>query len=192
MRLVLDSQRIVSHEIASKVRHTDPLVADRCEARAETFRALIQETRNVRGLLGAGGPAATQAGIVARRAQGMASGLAYDDKSLRQLNWLFDRIDARLTDVIEHGTRQRLYFLREKLPHLANQAKGLVHPPAVRYSPIDSPVQTDLMEIVRTRLRPAPEQSRAPHGAAQSRLDFEEAITHRPASRVIPLGGPGL
>jgi hypothetical protein len=192
LRLILDSQRIVSHEIASKVRSTDPTFADRCEARAETFRALIQVTRNVSGLLGNGGPAAAQAAIVAARSQRLSRSEETDERSLRQLGQLLDRIDTRLTDVIEHGARHRLYFLREKLPHLADHAQGLVHAPAGRYSPIDSSMQTSLIKIVRTRLRPSPEIPQSPQDAARSRLEFQEAITHRPTPRGLPLGGPSL
>jgi hypothetical protein len=192
LRLILDSQRVVSHEIANKIRHTDPAFADRCEARAEIFRALIHQTRDVRGLLGNGSPAATQAAVVATRSQKLARSEVSDERSLTQLGQLFDRIDARLTDVIEHGARHRLYFLRERLPHLAHYAQGLTHAPAVRYSPIDSPVQTDLIEMVRTQLRPPPEMPHSPQDAVRSRLEFEEAIAHRPTPRRMSPGGPSL
>lgn len=50
-------------------QHTDRALAAKWESRAEAYSALIQETRNVRGLLGNGGPAATQAAVVAARTQ---------------------------------------------------------------------------------------------------------------------------
>lgn len=80
-------------------------------------------------------------------------------------------------------TSERLYFLRVKLPRIVDQAEGLIQPQRARYVPINSPVQTDLIDIVRTRLRPPPIQPRPPTGARQSRLDFEAAITHRPEER---------
>lgn len=49
-----------------------------------------------------------------------------------------------------------------------------------KYLPITSPVQTELLAIVRSELRPAPVQRKPPKDAAQSRLDFEAALTHRP------------
>lgn len=52
MRLVLDSQRIVSQEAATRVRSTNPGLGGAWEARAETYKVLIHETRNVRGLSG--------------------------------------------------------------------------------------------------------------------------------------------
>ena len=191
MRLVLDSQRIVSHEAATRVCGTDPLLAEKWERRAETFKTLIHETRNVRGLLGTGGPAAAQASIVASRAQKLDRD-RLDSKQVRHLDRLFNRIDARLADVIEHGASERLYFLRVKLPRIVDQADGLVQPVRTRYVPINSPVQTDLVRTVRTQLRPQPEQPRAPKGAARSRLDFEEAITHRPTPRGVTPDGPSV
>jgi hypothetical protein len=52
--------------------------------------------------------------------------------------------------------------------------------PSHRFVPITSPVQTDLIAIVRNELLPEPVSLRPPKGAAQSRADFEAAITHRP------------
>ncbi len=179
MRFVLDSQRIVSHETATRLR-TDPALAAKWELRAETYSALIQETRNVRGLLGNGGPAAAQAAVVAARAQRLAPDCAAGDTPLQQLDRLFLRIDARLTDIVEHGAAERLYFLRVKLPRVTDEAQGLVQPVRVRYVPINSLLQTDLIKTVRTRLRPPPVRPMPPAGSRQSRLHFEAALTHRP------------
>lgn len=183
MRLILDSQRIVSHKAAATVGATLPALAERWEARAETFKALLHESRNVRGLLGDGGPAAAQGALVAVRAQRLARANPGDGTALLQLDRLFNRVDDRLTEVIEHGVAERLYFFRVKLPRVTNQSVALVQPQRVRYVPINSPVQSDLIDIVRTRLRPPPIQPRSPAGARQSRLDFEAAITHRPEGR---------
>ena len=49
-----------------------------------------------------------------------------------------------------------------------------------RYVPITSPVQTDLLAIVRHELRPTPIKPPSPEGAAQNRVDFEAALRHRP------------
>ena len=181
MRLVLDSQRIVAHETAARVGATAPALAARWETRAETYQALIHETRNVRGTLGNGGPAAAESAIVAARAQRLGREAA-GDKPLRQLDRLFRQLDARLSDVIEHGASQRLYALRVKVPRVTDQSEGLIQPVRARYIPIDAPVRNDLLEIVRTRLRPPPIPSRSHAGARQSRLDFEAEITHRPAT----------
>lgn len=187
MRLVLDSQRVVSHETATRVRKTGTALADNLAARAETYKRLIDETRNVRGLLGNGGPAAAQAAIVAARAQKLARDGALDAKPLRHLDRLFNRIDARLTEVIEQGVSERLYFMRVKVPRVVDQAEGLVQPVRTRYVPINSPVQSDLINIVRTQLRPPPIPPRPPNGAGQSRAELEAAIVHRPERRDGPV-----
>ena len=187
MRLVLDSQRIVSHEAAGKVGAIAPLLMEKWEARTETFKTLIHETRNVRGRLGNGGPAAAQAAVVASRAQKLEPDAEIDSRHVQQLDRLFNRIDARLADAIEHGAAERLYFLRVKVPRVTDQSEGLVQPVRVRYVPINSPVQTDLIKTVGTRLRPPPVRPRPPARAHQSRLDFEAALTHR-AGQDNPIG----
>jgi len=192
MRLVLDSQRIVSQEAATRVRSNNPGLGGAWEARAETYKVLIHETRNVRGQVGNGGPAAAQASIVAARAEKLAPDGASDAKPLRQLDRLFNRIDSRLADVIEHGVSERLYFLRVKLPRIVDQSEGLARPVRVRYVPINSSVQTDLVETVRTRLRPPPERPCAPKGAGRSRAEFETAITHRPSPKGVAPDGPSF
>ena len=80
-----------------------PALAERWKARAETFTALLHETRNVRGLLGDGGPAAAQGVLVAARAQRLAFADLDVGRALRHLDQLFNRVDSRLTEVIEHG-----------------------------------------------------------------------------------------
>ncbi len=76
-----------------------------------------------------------------------------------------------------------------KLPRVVDQAEGLIKPVRERYVPITSAVQTDLLAIVHTQLRPPPTSRPAPPvGAAESRADFHEAIVHRPEGR----GGPSI
>ena len=183
LRLILDSQRIVSHEAATRIGTTLSALADKWNARAETFTALLHQTRNIRGLLGDGGPAAAQGALVTARAQRLTHVNPDHGTTLLQLDQLFNRVDNRLTEVIEHGISERLYFLRVKLPRVTNESVGLVQQQRVRYAPINSAIQSDLTGIVRTRLRPPPTQTRPPAGARQSRLGFEAAITHRPQGR---------
>ena len=183
MRLVLDSQRIASYEAAAHVRDFAPALAERWDARAQTYTALLHETRDVRGLLGDGGLAAAEGATVAARIQKLAPAGLTDSRAMRQLDALFTRIDARLTGVIEYGASERLYFLRVKLPRIVDRSQGLVKPVRVRYVPINSPLQTDLIELVRTQLRPPPVLPRAPAGAGRSRAEFVASIIHRPEGR---------
>ena len=130
--------------------------------------------------------------MVAARSQCLDLDPAIDSTPLRQLDRLFTRIDAHLAEVIERGTSQHVYLLRVKLPRLSDQSEGLIQPARTRYIPIDSRVQNALIPIVRSRLRPSPEMPQSPRDAARRRLEFQEAITHRPTSRGLPLGGPSL
>ena len=73
-----------------------------------------------------------------------------------------------------------------------DQAGGFLQPVRTRYVPINSPVHSDLIPMVRARLRPPPGQTCPPKGAARSRRDFEEAIPHRPMPRGVTTDGPSL
>lgn len=192
MRVVLESQLIVSREMASRARDIDPRLAEKWQQRTDTYTLLIHETRDVRGLLGNGGDAAGQAATVAARSRSLDLDNPIDSTPLRRLDRLFTQIDARLAQVIERGTSRRLYFLRVKLPRLSDQSEGLIQTARTRYIPIDSRVQNALIPIVRSRLRPPPEMPLSPQGAPQSRLGFQEALNHRPTPRELPLGGPSL
>jgi hypothetical protein len=96
---------------------------------------------------------------------------------------LFNRIDARVSEIIEEGIAKRLYLLRVKVPRLSNEATGMVRRVRQRYVPITSQVQTDLLRLARDELRPALLQPTPPHGAAQSRRKLQEAILHKPQPR---------
>ncbi|MGK2875772.1 MAG: hypothetical protein ACSLEW_09055 [Nocardioides sp.] len=48
---------------------------------------------------------------------------------------------------------------------------------------VTGPVQTDLLNIAGHELRPVRVEHNSPQYAAQNRLDFEAAITHRPEPR---------
>jgi hypothetical protein len=99
---------------------------------------------------------------------------------------LFNRIDARVSEIIEKGIAERLYLLRVKVPRLSNDATGMIRRVRQRYVPITSQIQTDLLRLARDELRPAPSQPTPPPRAAQSRRKLQEAILHRPQ----PLGDP--
>jgi hypothetical protein len=96
---------------------------------------------------------------------------------------LFNRIDTRVSEIIEKGIAERLYYLRAKVPRLSYDATGMVRRVRQRYVPITPQVQTDLLRLARDELRPAPSQPIPPPGAAQSRRKLQQAILHRPQPR---------
>ena len=189
LRLVLDSQRVLSHEASLRVRNFAPELADKWQARSETYTVLVRESRDLGGHLGTGGLAASEGANALGRLQRLPRATVDVSKPLRHLDRLFARVDDRVSDIIEHGANERLYFVRVKLPRVVDQSEGLIKPVRERYVPITSAVQSDLLAIVHTQLRPPPTPRPAPPvGAAQSRADLHEAVVHRPDGR----GGPSI
>lgn len=181
LRLILDSQRVLSHESSLRVRNFAPELADKWEARTKTYTALVRASRDLGGHLGTGELAAAEGANAIGRLQHIPRAAVDASKPLRHLDRLFARVDDRVSDIIEHGANERLYFLRVKLPRVVDQSEGLIKPVRERYVPITSAVQPDLLAIVRTQLRPPTTPRPSPQvGAAQTRADLHEAIVHRP------------
>lgn len=179
LRVVLDSQRVVSRAAATLIESTDPERAGQWRRRETTFARLISGTRDIGGEVGNGAPAAVQAAVAASRIQRLTPDEAADPATVGQLSRLFARIDDQISQIVEHGARERLYFLRVPYPRIDEAAAGLVKTARERYIPITSAVPSDLLATARTQLRTSPTSPRAPVGAAQSRADFEAAIAHR-------------
>lgn len=179
MRLVIDAQRIVSHEVASRARNTMPRVAEKWEARRDTYTHLIRQTRDLGGLLGAAQPVATQASILASRAKNVPTSHEVSRHAARRLDELFTLIDTRHADVIDHGVAHHLYAWRTALPRLDSHAAGLAQPVRTRYVPLSPRAGTNLVNTARRRLRPPPSQASLPQSAAKSRRDFDGALNIR-------------
>lgn len=67
LRRILDSQRIVSREVAPRIALHSPAMAARWERRAEVYGQLVHETRDLGGPCGKGGPSAGQGSVAAAR-----------------------------------------------------------------------------------------------------------------------------
>ena len=180
LRVVMDSQRIVSREVAHRLADANPELAARWERRAETYGRLAHQTRDVGGLYGKGGPAAGQGSVAAARMQKLpADGLA-DLSQVRRLERISAGIDERVCTAVELGIKERLYFQRVLVPGMNNYNGELVQAQRSKWLPVTDPVQNELLDTVRHDLRPAPVEHKPPKGAAQNRIDFEAAINHRP------------
>jgi hypothetical protein len=186
LRVVMDSQRVVTHEAVTRIGDVEPELAEKWTTRKQTYSKLVKKTRDLGGVLGKP-HAASQGAIAAGRAEKLGREPLTDSKQLRQLDRLFSHIDERVVAAVEHGVQERLYFLRVPFPRVDDHSPGMVKGPRHRFVPITSPVQTDLLSIVRHELRPAPITPTPPRGAAQSRLDFEAALRHRPGDPRPPL-----
>lgn len=183
LRVVLDSQRIVSRETARRLQPVDPALAARWERRGETYGRLVHETRDLGGMVGNGGPAAGQGSVAALRMEKLSRDGLADPTGCRRLQRVSAGIDQRICNLIEYGVARRLYFQRINVPGLSDHNGEPVRVTRQKYVPITSRVQTELLAIVRSDLRPTPIQRKAPKGALQSRLDFEAALHHRPRPR---------
>lgn len=179
LRVVMESQRIVSHEAARRSSDAEPELTSKWSAREETYSKLVRETRDLGGILGTS-HAAGHGALVASRAQKLRSESLTDPHQLQQLDRLFTRIDQRICAAVEHGVRERLYFVRVPIARVDDHAPGLVKGRQQRYMPITSPVQSDLIAIASNELRRKPIRLNPPERAADGRADFEAAISHRP------------
>jgi hypothetical protein len=186
LRRVMDGQRILSHEAARRATNVAPELARKWVEREQTYTGLIDETRNVGGLVGNGGPAAAEAANAVGRLRQVHADEVTDAELLRDLDKLFNRTDARVAAIIEQGVAERLYFVSVKLPRAVDGTGRLVSPARERYVPINSPVQTELLAVTRQQLRPAPALPIAPAEAQATREELRESIDHRPQRRHTP------
>lgn len=180
LRLVLDSQRVLSHEAALRVRTVAPADADKWRAREQIYTTLVHEFRDLGGILGRGGAAAAEGANSVSRLRRLRRDAFNATKPQRHLDRVFTQIDTRISDIVEQGTSGHLYFFRVRLPRVMDQSADLIKPARERYVPISSAVQTDLLNVVQTQLRPHPERATLPPGAARSREELHDALTHRP------------
>lgn len=186
LRRVMDGQRILSHEAARRAPNAAPDLIEKWLDREQTYKKLIDETRDVGGLVGIGGSAAAEAANAVGRLRHVHVDEITTPEPLRDLDKLFTRVDARVAAIIEQGVDDRLYFVSVKVPRIVDSADELVSPVRERYVPISAQINTELLAIARNELRPAPVTPTAPPGAHQSRQELRESISHRPERR----GGP--
>lgn len=184
LRLVLDSQRIVSRDAST----FDPPAATVWTRRASTYLRLIRATHDIGGMVGNGGHAAGEAALAASRVDQFARAVqagteTADSGTLRHLARLGREIDDRITQVIQQGARERIYFTRVPLPRVDKHAAGLVKPTRQRYAPMTADVCQDLLDLVRNDLQPKTEAPKAPARAASSREELTAALVHRPEPR---------
>jgi hypothetical protein len=186
LRRVIDGQRILSHEAARLARNVAPdLIAGWVE-REQVYESLLHETRNIGGLVGHGGPAASEAANAVGRLRRLHVDEITCAEPLQDLRKLSTRTDARVASIIEQGVANRLYLISVKGPRLASESTHLVRAPRERYVPVVSTDSTDLIAIIRQQLRPAPVARAAPRATPESRNALRESLEHRPGARSGP------
>ncbi|HEV8528851.1 MAG TPA: hypothetical protein VGS60_15090 [Actinomycetes bacterium] len=92
----MDGQRILSLEAARRAPNVAPELIEKWLGREQTYKRLIDETRNVGGLVGSGGPAAAEAANAVDRLRHVHAAEITRPEPLRDLDKLFTRTDARV------------------------------------------------------------------------------------------------
>lgn len=186
LRLIVDSQRLISGQLVPYAGRIDTTVADRWRARTATFTLIQQQLRDLGGLLGSGDLAAAEAATAASRLKAVKPDTIVEPRILSGFHVLFDRIDHRIADIIEEGVEHGAFAQRVTLPRLAAGTGQLIQPVRERYRPLTSADELPLVRTVREQLRPQTQ----PHvnSPGPTRAELHAALIHRPASRASVTG----
>lgn len=183
LRLVVDSQRLLSGRLARLAEPVVPELSEVWKAREQTYADLQRELRSVAGKVGAGGLAATEGGNAVSRLQAVSAGADVDPRVLHGFAQLFQRLDGCIAATIEDGIARRAYCRRVLMPRLADNGGQMVAPPRERYVPIADTDHGTLRQLVRDCLRPVPQPAKPPRGADRSRAELHAALIRPPDRR---------
>lgn len=191
LRLVVDSQRLLSGGLATRVEKVEPALHEAWREREQTYDDLQRELRNIGGNVGVGGLAVAEGANAWKRLKALPPDDHMDPRILHSFTKLFTTLDARIAGVVEAGLHRRAYFLRVKVPGLVANNGQVVARVHERFVPPDAADHTAIVELVRDRLRPPSEPATAPPGAARSRAELHTAIVHQPGRRFGGMDGVG-
>jgi hypothetical protein len=179
LRHLLVAQADLSQQVARFARSVEFPSAAAFEERASLHRDLVTASRVVGGEIGDGRFAALESANAARRMRAVTSPGADVKPALSHLAHLGDRVDVRVSAAVEHGFREKLYFVAISLPVPGQVDRAGIVRPARKYIPVDSPVQSDLLALARQRLRPVPPVITPPdrRSDAADRVAFSSAVT---------------
>jgi hypothetical protein len=177
LRHVLVAQADLSQQSARMAQTVGSSTAAAFQERAALYRDLVVASRLVGGQLGSGQVAAVESANAARR---MASSRADGedvDQVLGKLAHLNARVDAKIAAAVEHGFREKLYFVAINLPCLDAQARDGVFRPAQKYISVDGTARSELLQLSSERLRPAlVQRNTSPTSGRSSRAVFAATI----------------
>lgn len=186
LRLVVDSQRLVSAHLAPFAAPIDARLAQRWTERAQAYSVIQQELRDVGGLLGKGGLAVAEGSNAIARLRAIPPDTIIEPRVLSGFQLLFNRVDNRIADVIEDGVERGAYFRRVTLPRLVDGGGQLVRPVRERFVPVANSAEVAVVRTVRERLRPREPLPSATPGP--TRVELHSALIHRPETRSGGLG----
>jgi hypothetical protein len=180
LRLIVDSQRLLSHQLYPYAERIDPRLASQWESRATTYALVQQQLRNLGGRLGRGNAAAAEGAHALSRLKSVTPGTAIEPRVLAGFQTVFDGVDARIADIIEDGVERGVLLQRVTLPRVVDTTDQLIHPLRERFVPVTRASDVAVVRTVRDRLRP-------PSGGSQratpgrSRADLHAALVPRPS-----------
>jgi hypothetical protein len=185
LRRLLHAQVHASHEAARLAAPTAPELVDRFLQREQVYRTLVARSRNLGGLIGAGGQAVAESQNAVARLQRTPSNDADVAEPLGHLRRLFTCTDARLAATIERGLHDRLYFVAARTPRRpTDQPINTAVPPRTAWMPMSPDTPTDLLPLVRGQLRtPPPPPRTTPAAAHDSRLAYQVLLAQQPTVR---------
>ena len=177
LRLIFDSQRIVSRDAVELCNQSPSReqIAAKWDHRHETYRQLIDQSRNLRGLVG-NGLAAADGAIAAARMNNLSPTDDIRGNQLRHLDALFTHIDRRIAAITRAGASDRSYLLRVTIPRIDLSSAGAVKEQRARHVPLDVPTKARLLVTVDRRLHaPEPRRPVSPTSATE-RAAFVRSI----------------
>jgi hypothetical protein len=183
LRLVVDSQRLLTTALIRYAQRVDPELADRWRARAATYTQLQRELRNLAGRLGNGAAATVEAANAVSRMKAVTPDTVIEPRMLGGFHTLFGRLDTRIADILEAGVERGTFVQRVTAPRLMSSDGRLVHPVRERFIPVARAADLDVIRTARQQLRPDPGPVPASPGA--SRVDLHAALIHRPAEKRV-------
>ena len=186
LRRLLHAQARISSDAAQLATQNAPELVSSFGERADVYRTLVEQSRDVGGVAGGGGPAVAESQNALTRLRHASHDDPDQAESLHEIRRLFICTDARLLATIERGFHEKLYFVPVNVPRITNQKIDGVFQARQRWMPVTSPTQTDLLPTAREQLRSTPAPRREPTGAREAREAYEAALVHRVEPRKRP------
>ncbi|WP_459982124.1 hypothetical protein [Nocardioides sp. AN3] len=183
LRLVVDSQRLLSAGLVTHAGPVDPALAQQWQEREHTYTLLQRALRGINGVVGRGGLAAAEGANAVSRLRPIPTGHRVEPRLLAGFVTLFDRVDNRVADILDHALTRGHFFERVALPQIDDDTTKLVRPLQQGYRPVTADTRTRLRAIGQDRLRGGTEEAAPSAEAARSRADLQAALIHHPPTR---------